>query len=389
MSRPILAYIDQAALKHNLSITRQYATDARIMAVIKANAYGHGLMYAAHALQGADGFALLELDAAIDLRNAGYKHPILLLEGFFSTQELALFEKYRLTAVIHHAEQVAMLSNCRHRELNIFLKINTGMNRLGFPVEHFPAVFERLTRNPAITDITIMSHFATADEAKENDNFKQQLRLFNQVTQTGALSPRIQNSGRYHSLANSAAIIRYPETHRDWVRPGLMLYGASPFINQSAADLGLEPAMMLTSKIIAIQHLKKGDKVGYGCSFQADKSMRIGIVACGYADGYPRHAPTGTPVLINNRRCRLIGKVSMDMLTVDITEAVDVQLNSPVILWGKGLPVEEIAHHAGTVSYELLCAVSKRVKIAVNHERTPIDPASGAQRPSCTSTVDR
>jgi alanine racemase len=263
------------------------------------------------------------------------------------------------------------------------------MNRLGFPVEHFPAVFERLTRNPAITDITIMSHFATADEAKENDNFKQQLRLFNQVTQTGALSPRIQNSGRYHSLANSAAIIRYPETHRDWVRPGLMLYGASPFINQSAADLGLEPAMMLTSKIIAIQHLKKGDKVGYGCSFQADKSMRIGIVACGYADGYPRHAPTGTPVLINNRRCRLIGKVSMDMLTVDITEAVDVQLNSPVILWGKGLPVEEIAHHAGTVSYELLCAVSKRVKIAVNHERTPIDPASGAQRPSCTSTVDR
>lgn len=386
MSRPILAYIDQAALKHNLAITKQYAPDTRIMAVIKANAYGHGLMHTVHALKSADGFALLELDAAIDLRNAGYNHPILLLEGFFSMQELALFEKYRLNAVIHHEEQVAMLDHCRHRGLNIFLKINTGMNRLGFPAEHFSTVFERLSRNPAIANITIMSHFATADEAKGNDDFKQQLRLFDQVTQTSC----IQNSGRHHaSLANSAAIVRYPETHRDWVRPGLMLYGASPFSNQSAADLGLAPVMMLTSKIIAIQYLKKGDKVGYGCSFQADKSMRIGVVACGYADGYPRHAPTGTPVLINNHRCRLIGKVSMDMLTVDITEAADIQLSSPVILWGKGLPVEEIAHHAGTISYELLCAVSKRVKIAVDQERTPVDQAPGAQRFSCTSATGR
>lgn len=389
MSRPILAYIDQAALKHNLAITRQYAPDTRIMAVVKANAYGHGLIHTAHALKSTDGFALLELDAAIDLRNAGYNHPILLLEGFFSMQELTLFEKYRLSAVIHHEEQVAMLDHCRYRGLNIFLKINTGMNRLGFPVEHFPTVVERLSRNPAVTSITIMSHFATADEAKENEDFKLQLRLFNQVTQAGALSSCTQNSGRHHSLANSAAIIRYPETHRDWARPGLMLYGASPFSNQSAADLGLEPAMMLTSKIIAIQHLKKGDKVGYGCSFQADKSMRIGVVACGYADGYPRHAPTGTPVLINNHRCRLIGKVSMDMLTVDITEAADIQISSPVILWGKGLPVEEIARHAGTISYELLCAVSKRVKIAVGQERTPVDQTHGVQCFSCTSAAGR
>lgn len=388
MSRPILAYIDQTALKHNLAITRQYAPDTRIMAVIKANAYGHGLMHTAHALKSTDGFALLELDAAIDLRNAGYNHPILLLEGFFSMQELALFEKYRLNAVIHHEEQVAMLDHCSHHGLNIFLKINTGMNRLGFPVEHFPTVYKRLSRNPAIANITIMTHFATADEAKGNDDFKQQLHLFNQVTQASALSPCIQNSGCHHSLANSAAIIRYPETHRDWARPGLMLYGASPFSSQSAADLGLEPAMTLASKVIAIQHLKKGDKVGYGCSFEADKSMRIGIVACGYADGYPRHAPTGTPVLINNHRCRLIGKISMDMLTVDITEATDIQLNSPVILWGKGLPVEEIAHHAGTISYELLCAVSKRVKIAVDQEKTPVDQAPGVQRLSCTSATD-
>ncbi len=373
MSRPILAYIDQAALKHNLSITRRHAPNTRIMAVIKANAYGHGLIHTAHALKSADGFALLELEAAIDLRDAGYNHPILLLEGFFSMRELALFEKYRLSAVVHHDEQVEILSRCRHRELNIFLKINTGMNRLGFPVEHFSTVFEKLSRNPAIADITLMSHFATADEAKSNDNFKQQLHLFNRITQASTLSPHAQHSSRHYSLANSAAIIRYPETHRDWVRPGLMLYGASPFADQPAADLDLEPAMMLTSRIIAIQHLKKGDKVGYGCSFQTDKPMRIGIVACGYADGYPRHAPTGTPVLVNNRKCRLVGRVSMDMLTVDITDASDIQLNSPVILWGKGLPVEEIAHYAGTISYELLCAVSKRVKIVVNQEKTPTD----------------
>jgi len=361
MPRPILAYIDQTALTHNLSITRQYAPNARISAVIKANAYGHGLMHTATALKSADGFALLELEAAISLRDAGYTLPILLLEGFFSLQELALFGQYRFSAVIHHEEQINMLANCQQCGLNIFLKINTGMNRLGFAPENVPALLKRLTTNPAVSSITIMSHFATADETKHNDSFMQQLQLFNQITQ---INPQLP-----HSLANSAAIIRYPETHRNWVRPGLMLYGASPFSDQSAAEIGLIPAMQLTSKIIAIQHLKRGDKVGYGCSFQADRPMRIGIVACGYADGYPRHAPTGTPVLINNQRCRLVGRVSMDMLAVDITDATDAQLNNPVILWGKALPVEEIAHHAGTISYELLCAVSTRVKMVIENNQ--------------------
>lgn len=357
MPRPLLAHIDQAALIHNLSAIRRYAPHAHIMAVMKANAYGHGLIHSAHALRSANGFALLELEAAIGLRDAGYTLPILLLEGFFSQQELAKFEKYRLSAVIHHEEQIEMLANCKQRDLKIFLKINTGMNRLGFSPEHLPALLRRLSVNQAISDITIMSHFATADEARYNDNFAQQLQLFNRIT---GIDPQLP-----HSLANSAAIIRYPETHRSWVRPGLMLYGASPFLDQSATELGLIPVMTLTSKIIAIQQLKRGDKVGYGGSFLADKPMRIGIVACGYADGYPRHAPTGTPVLINDRRCRLVGRVSMDMLAVDITEATDVQLNTPVILWGQGLPVEEIAKHAGTVSYELLCAVSTRVKLMV------------------------
>lgn len=367
MPRPILAYINQTALTHNLSITRRFAPNAQIMAVVKANAYGHGLIHTADALKAADGFALLELEAAIRLRDAGYRQPILLLEGFFSVQELALFEQYRLSAVVHHHEQIDMLAGTLHRGLNIFLKINTGMNRLGFPVGDFDRVMMQLSTNPAIADIALMSHFATADEAIGNDDFKQQLDRFDRIVQTNRQS---RFSEYRQSLANSAAIIRHPETHRDWIRPGLMLYGASPFNDQCATELELEPVMALTSRIIAIQHLQRGDKVGYGCSFEADKTMRIGIVACGYADGYPRHAPTGTPVLVNNRRCRLVGKVSMDMLAVDITDANDAQLHSSVMLWGKGLPVEEIARYAGTVSYELLCAVSRRVKMVVNAEPT-------------------
>ncbi|MCB1983823.1 MAG: alanine racemase [Burkholderiales bacterium] len=357
MPRPIQAYIDLAALTHNLSITRQYAPDARIMAVIKANAYGHGLLHTAHALKTVDGFALLELEAAISLREAGFDHPILLLEGFFSTQELALLEKYRLSAVVHHNEQVAMLSNCKHRELNIFLKINSGMNRLGFPPEQFPDVFKNLSNNPAISQITVMTHFATADGAINNARFCHQLQLFDQIT---------RNTLRPCTLANSAAIIRYPETHRDWIRPGLMLYGASPFATHTAADFKLKPVMTLVSKIIAIHHLKKGDIVGYSGSFQAEKPMQIGIVACGYADGYPRHAPTGTPVLVNNQICRLIGKVSMDMLAVDLTDSNDIKVSSPVTLWGQGLPVEKIANSAETVSYELLCSLSTRVEMVVS-----------------------
>lgn len=357
MPRPIQAHIDLSALTHNLSIARQYAPNARIMAVVKANAYGHGLLHTAQALRNVDGFALLELEAAICLREAGFRHPILLLEGFFSTQELALLEKYRLSTVIHHDEQIAMLSHCKLRGLDIFLKINTGMNRLGFAPEQFPAVFDKLSSNQAISQITIMTHFATADGAFKNERLCHQLKLFDEITRH-ALNPC--------SLANSAAIIRYPDTHRDWIRPGLMLYGASPFTVHTATDFNLKPVMTLVSKIIAIHHLKRGDIVGYSGSFQAERSMRIGIVACGYADGYPRHAPTGTPVLVNNQICRLIGKVSMDMLAVDLIDSDNVQVNSPVTLWGQGLPVEEIANSADTVSYELLCSLSARVEMVIS-----------------------
>jgi len=353
MPRPTQAFIDLSALSHNLAIVRQYVPHARIMAVIKADAYGHGLLHTASALKDADGFALLELDAAICLRDAGYRQPILLLEGFFSTEELALLEQYQLSAVIHHSEQVAMLSDSKHHELDLFLKINTGMNRLGLAPEQFPQTINKLTENRGVNNITLMTHFACADDPLKEESVMQQLQCFEAVT---------NGYNHLRSLANSAAIIRYPETHADWVRPGIMLYGASPLPDKTASELNLQPVMTLSSKIIAIHDLKIGERVGYHGLFQANHPMRIGIVACGYADGYPRHAPTNTPVLVNNQRSRLLGWVSMDMLAVDLTEIENAGLNSPVILWGKGMPIDEVAHWAGTASYELLCALAPRVE---------------------------
>ncbi len=353
MPRPTQAFIDLSALAHNLSVVRTFAPHSRIMAVVKADAYGHGLAHIASTLRNIDGFALLELDAAICLRDAGYQQPILLLEGFFSTHELDLFEQYHLSAVIHHNEQVSMLLASKHPQLDLFLKINTGMNRLGLTPEEFPQTINKLKENRSTNNLTLMTHFASADDPSQQESVIQQLQCFEQITKD-------QNHPR--SLANSAAIIRYPQTHADWVRPGIMLYGASPFSDQTASDLNLRSVMTLSSKIIAIHELKSGDKIGYHGLFQADRPMRIGIVACGYADGYPRHAPTNTPILVNNQYSRLLGRVSMDMLAVDLTEIQNAQVNSPVILWGKGISVDEVAHLAGTTSYELLCALAPRVE---------------------------
>lgn len=358
MTRPIQAFIDLSALKHNLTVVRQYAPNSRIMAVIKADAYGHGLLHVASALnKDVDGFALLELDAAISLRDAGYQQPILLLEGFFSTKELAVFEQYRLSAVIHHSEQVDMLINSKHHKLDLFLKINTGMNRLGLTPEQSPQIIKTIMESHCVRNITLMTHFACADDPSEKDSVFQQLQRF---------EASIKKYKHPCSLANSAAIIRFPATHAEWVRPGIMLYGASPFPDKTASELNLQPVMTLSSKIIAVHDLKIGERVGYHGLFQADHPMRVGIVACGYADGYPRHAPTNTPVLVNNQRSRLLGRVSMDMLAVDLTNIWNAGLNSPVTLWGKGISVDEVAQYADTTSYELLCALAPRVeKVAV------------------------
>lgn len=354
MPRPIQARIDLSALEHNLSVVRRHAPRSRVMAVIKADAYGHGLLRAAEALARADGFAMLELDAAVRLRDAGYRQTILLLEGFFDVDELALIEQYHLSTVIHHREQLAMLSASKvRRRLDVFLKLNTGMNRLGFTLEEFPAVLETLKANSAVEHITLMTHFARADESHRNENIAAQLQRFNVIA-----------GGRYlpRSMANSAAILRFPETHADWVRPGIMLYGASPFTDTTAEELDLHPAMTVSSKIIAVQSLKAGDGVGYGHTFRTGQPMRVGVVAGGYADGYPRHAPTGTPVMVNGKRTRVIGRVSMDMLHVDLSDIEDAGVGSPVTLWGKGMPVDEVAQSAGTVGYELLCALAPRMQ---------------------------
>ena len=356
MPRPIQAHIDLSALEHNLQIARR-ATGARIMAVIKADAYGHGLLRTAEALNAADGFALLDVNDAMHLREAGFRQTILLLEGFFTPDDLPLVAEYDLACVIHSPHQIAMLDNFpQRRKLQIWLKINSGMNRLGFNPQDVSAVMETLKAHPAVRDITLMTHFSHADEAA---GVAAQLEVFNALTVPYRVA---------RSLANSAALLRYPATHADWVRPGIMLYGASPFAPSNkgqspAQELGLRPVMTLRSEIISVRELKAGECIGYGGLFQAEAAIRVGVVACGYADGYPRHAPTGTPVLVEGQRTRVLGRVSMDMLSVDLSALPDADVGSKVTLWGAGLPVEEVAHAAGTISYELLCALTIRVPV--------------------------
>lgn len=351
MSRPIQASIDLSALERNLHAARRL-TDSRIMAVIKANAYGHGLLRTAEALKAADGFALLDIADAVRLREAGFRQTLLLLEGFFSADELQLLAEYDVTAVLHSPLQLAMLDAYPRRGgLSLWLKINSGMNRLGFVPDVVPAVMAQLKDHPAVRDITLMTHFANADVA---EGVALQLERFNSLAASFNM-PR--------SLANSAALLRYPATHGDWVRPGIMLYGSSPFAETSAEDLGLRPVMTLSSEIISVREIQSGEQVGYSGMFRADRSMRVGVVACGYADGYPRHAPTGTPVLVNGQRTCTVGRVSMDMLSIDLSGVSDAVVGSRVTLWGEGMPVDEVAHAAGTISYELLCAITTRVPV--------------------------
>ena len=353
MPRPIRAAISAGALAHNLRIAQDHAGGAKIWAVIKANGYGHGLERAARALDAADGFAVLDFQEAARLRVAGSAKPILMLEGVFKPADVPLLHKYALTPVIHNAAQVGML---RAGELpgavDVYVKLNSGMNRLGFTPENFGANYQALREHPRVKTVTLMTHFADADGAT---GVKAQLEWFSEMTKSFA-GPR--------SLANSAALLRFPETHADWVRPGIMLYGCSPFADRPADAFGLKPAMTLNSELIATQHLRPGERVGYGFSYEASGELTIGIVACGYADGYPRHAPAGTPVLVNGKRTRIVGRVSMDMITVDISGIPEAGIGTPVTLWGEGLSADEVAAAAGTLSYELLCALAPRVPVA-------------------------
>ncbi|MHB1076539.1 alanine racemase [Thiobacillus sp.] len=350
--RPIQARISIGAMAHNLRVARSHAGAARVFAVVKANAYGHGLSRARRALAAADGFAVLTLEEAANLRLMGVDQPILLLEGFFGADEIATCAGLDLWPVLHHPAHLDWLQQQPPaRPLQVFLKFDSGMHRLGFPLADHAAIVTRAKNLSAVAGITLMTHFAQADETVGVD---WQLHPF-----LGELSAY----GLPWSSANSAALLRYPQTLGAWARPGLMLYGASPFADMSAEQLGLRPAMTLQSEIISVQTLQAGEGVGYGQLFRADRPMRVGVVACGYADGYPRHALTGTPVLVDGRLSRTLGRVSMDMLCVDLGECLEAGVGSRVVLWGEGLPVDTVAAAAGTSSYELLCALAARVPV--------------------------
>jgi alanine racemase len=350
MSRPLLAQINLAAVSANLARARELAPGTQLLAVVKADAYGHGLTRVLPSLEQADGLALLELDAAIALRERHYTRRILLLEGFFEERELAEIAQRRLAVVVHHVDQVAMLEAAAlTRPLEVFVKINTGMNRLGLAIEDVAASCERLSQCPAVAALRLMTHVARAEE---EDGLKEPLEAFERACH-GLPYPR--------SIANSAGVVRYAEVGGDIVRPGIMLYGATPFGDESAQALGLQPVMTLRSRLIGVRDLKANDSVGYGATYTATRAHRLGVIACGYADGYPRLAPNGTPVLVCGKRVRMAGRPSMDMLTVDLSEVPEARIGSPVVLWGEGLPVDEVAAAASTIGYELLCGVAPRV----------------------------
>lgn len=353
MSRPVLATVDLTALGNNLQVVRRAAPAAKVWSVVKANAYGHGLDRVWRALSSTDGFAMLNLEEAILLRERGWKGPILMLEGFFHADELPIYDQYRLTTSLHSNWQIKALQDARlQAPLDIYLKINSGMNRLGFLPDRIHTVWQQLTALRNVATVTLMSHFAEAERA---EGVSGPLARIEQAAE-GIDAPR--------SLANSAATLWHPETHYNWVRPGIVLYGASPSGQwQDIANSGIRPVMTLSSEIIAVQTLKAGETVGYGCRYCAEGEQRIGVVACGYADGYPRIAPSGTPVVVDGVRTTIVGAVSMDMLTVDLTPCPQAGIGTPVELWGNEVKIDEVAAAAGTVGYELMCALAPRVPV--------------------------
>jgi alanine racemase len=362
MPRPIQALIHTEALRHNLARMRQAVPDAKVWAVVKANAYGHGIERVYEALRGADGFALLDLQEAERVRALGWRGPILLLEGVFEPRDLELCSRLGLWHTVHCDEQVGWLAAHKtqvpHR---VFLKMNSGMNRLGFTPQRYRAAWARLSALPQVEEISLITHFSDADGAR---GIAHQMRVFAETT---------RDLPGERSLANSAASLRHaadPQVRADWIRPGIAVYGSAPdFPEHDIAHWQLQPTMTLAARLLGVQQLQAGDTVGYGSSFTADGPLRIGIVACGYADGYPRHCSTGTPVLVDGVRTRLVGRVSMDMLAVDLTPVAQAGFGSEVTLWGKAangavLPIDEIAASAGTLSYELMCALAQRVPVA-------------------------
>ncbi len=353
MTRQTTATTFLGAMRHNLQRVRAAAGAARVWAVVKADAYGHGLGAVIEGFSGADGFALLEFEGAMRLRGSGWRKPILMIEGAFGPADLTLAALHDLTLVVHHRRQIGWLAAHDGLPLAVVLKVNSGLNRLGVPADTAVECADRLRALPTVRSLGLMTHFANADVP---GGAIDSIAAFDRAT-AGIPGER--------SLANSAAVLTLPASHRDWVRPGIILYGATPFADRDAASLGLRAVMRLSGSLLAVRDLAVGDSVGYGSSFTAERRMRIGIVDCGYADGYPRLAGTGTPVAVDGIRTRTLGRVSMDMLAVDLTPIPAADVGSAVELWGDCVPVDEVAACAGTIGYELLCAVSARVRRVV------------------------
>ena len=363
INRPIVATIHTDAFRHNLGRIRELAPESKIWSVVKAKAYGHSLEAAFKGLESTDGFALLDIADAQWLRGNGWEGRILLLEGLFSQQELELVIQLQCDLVVHSEKQVVWLESFENhsgRPINVFLKLNSGMNRLGFRPEQYRTAFHRL--HAAGYHLHHMTHFANADQVERSPSVGEQMECFNQTTE-GLEAPS--------SLANSAAILWHRNALGDWIRPGILLYGVSPTgVHADIVRSEFQAVMSLRSEIIDIQNLKKGDHVGYGGRYEAPEDMRIGVIAGGYADGYPRHAEDGTPVWVENADaqgdgviCPIVGRVSMDMLTIDLREAPNAKIGSVVELWGNEVPVDDVAQMSGTIGYELICALAQRVPV--------------------------
>ena len=352
MTSVVEAHINLKALRHNLERVRQAAPNSKVMAVIKANAYGHGLLQVADGLQRADAFAVARLPEAIQLRQAGVEKTIVVLEGFQESKDIAQFAEHDLQPVIHHLFQIELLQQVQlQKPIAVWLKVDSGMHRMGLAPEFAKQYWQQLQANEHVAEVRLMTHLASADD-RRSEQTEQQLVTFNQ-----AIAGLDVETG----IANSAGILGWPQSQREWVRPGIMLYGVSPFMGGWGEDENLKPVMTLKSRLIAVNHFKQGDAIGYGASWVCPEEMPIGVVACGYGDGYPRHAVPGTPVLVSGQRVPLVARVSMDTICVDLRQLPDAEVGDPVVLWGEGLPVEEIAQAAGTIPYELLCSVTRRV----------------------------
>ncbi len=361
MSRPTRAIVDAEALRHNLAEVRRRAPRAKVIAIVKANGYGHGLLWVAKTLADAraDAFGVASVEEGLVLREEGIAKPICLLEGFFGPDELPLLAQYDLAPVIHHESQVRALEMARlARALSVWIKIDTGMHRLGFAPSAFPDVYRRLKAAAAVGTIRVMSHFASADDPASGAVTQAQIDTFNAAAAGVDLE---------RSLANSAGIVAWPASHLEWVRPGIMLYGGDPQVGGAASTFNLRPVMTLTTALISVAQRRKGDAIGYGPEYRCPEDMPVGVAAIGYGDGYPRRMPVGTPVLVNGKRVPIVGRVSMDMLTVDLRSQPHAKIGDPVVLWGADLPADEIAARAGTISYELFCHVAKRIpRVAVD-----------------------